>query len=74
MHVKCVEYPHMSRVHVDQVPHSVEYVTSRVCHAWNIMLHALHTEDVTYSTLHGTWSPRTRVMATRKYTRVKMKL
>ena len=52
-----------TQVCVDHIPHSVECVTSRVCHAcnvifhaWNIMLHVWHTRDMTYSTLRGMWS------------------
>ena len=42
-------------------PRNVEYVMSRVFHTCNMILHAWHTRDVTYSSLRGTWSTRTRV-------------
>ena len=49
--------------------YSMEYVTTHVCHAGNMifhvwnMLHARHTRDVTYSMLRGMWSTQTRVVA-----------
>ena len=51
----------MTQVCVDHVPCSMEYVTTCVYHAYNTIFHAWNTQDVTYSTLRGTWSMRTHV-------------
>ena len=73
---------HNTHVRMDHVPHSVEYVISRMCHACNMIFYACmeyHVTCVAYTRrdiFHATWmwSMQTRVVASHKYMRVKMKL
>ena len=53
----CKFHAQSLRVNCVEYPH--------VLHTWNIILHAWHARDMIYSTLCGTWSMQSCVMAPR---------